>query len=76
MEHPTKLPKDYETFYGRPRNQMISNFMILKHDSIRLISTYLYSQDPMAIASMMLTCSTPFRNVFQIGIIATSPQTP
>ena len=30
----------------------------------------------MAIASMMLTCSTPFRNVFQIGIIPTSPQTP
>jgi hypothetical protein len=23
MEHPTKLPKDYETFYKRPRNQPI-----------------------------------------------------
>jgi hypothetical protein len=23
MEHPTKLPKDYKTFYERPRNQPI-----------------------------------------------------
>jgi hypothetical protein len=23
MEHPTKLPKDFETFYKRPRNQPI-----------------------------------------------------
>jgi hypothetical protein len=23
MEHPTKPPKDYETFYKRPRNQSI-----------------------------------------------------
>jgi hypothetical protein len=23
MEHVTKLPKDYETFYVRPRNQLI-----------------------------------------------------
>jgi hypothetical protein len=32
--------------------------------------------DPMAVASTMPTCSTPFRNVFQIGTIHTLPQTP
>jgi hypothetical protein len=30
----------------------------------------------MAIASMMPTCSTPFKNVSQIGTIPTLPQTP
>jgi hypothetical protein len=30
----------------------------------------------MAVASTMPTCSTPFRNVFQIGTIHTLPQTP
>ncbi len=50
--------------------------MLLKHDSINLTSTYLYSQDPMAVTSMMPTCLTPFRNVFQIGAIPTSLQTP
>jgi hypothetical protein len=50
--------------------------MILRCDSTSLTSTYLYSQDPMAIASMMPTCSTPFRNVFWIGTIHTLPQTP
>jgi hypothetical protein len=28
MEHLTKPPKDYETFYERPRNQLIWNSMI------------------------------------------------
>jgi hypothetical protein len=50
--------------------------MILKHDSINLTRTYLYSQDPMAIALMIPTCLTPFRNVFQIGAIPTLLQTP
>jgi hypothetical protein len=49
---------------------------ILKCNSISFISTYLYSKEPMAIASMMPTCSTPFRNVFWIGTIPTLPQTP
>jgi hypothetical protein len=77
-KHLTKLPKDYETFssYERPRNQPIWNSRILRHNSTSLISTYLYSQDPLAITSMMPTCSTPFRNVFQIGTIPTLPQTP
>jgi hypothetical protein len=30
----------------------------------------------MAVASMMPTCSTPFKNVFQIETIPTLPQTP
>jgi hypothetical protein len=76
MEHLTKPPKDYETFYERPRNQLIRNSMILRCNSTSLTSTYLYSQDPMAVASMMPTCLTPFRNVFQIGTIHTLPQTP
>jgi hypothetical protein len=63
-EHLTKLPKDYEIFYERPRNQPTRNSMILRCNSTSLISTYLYLQDPMAITSMMMTCSTPFRNVF------------
>jgi hypothetical protein len=63
-EHLTKLPKDYKIFYERPRNQPTRNSMILRCDSTSLISTYLYSQDPMAITLMMMTCSTPFRNVF------------
>jgi hypothetical protein len=50
--------------------------MILRIDSTCLTSTYPYSQDPMAGASMMPTYSTPFRNVFQIGTIHTLPQTP
>ncbi len=63
-EHPTKLPKDYKTFYERPRNQPIWNSTILRHDSTSLKSTCLFSQDSMVIASMMPTCSTPFKNVF------------
>ncbi len=50
MEPLTKLPKNYETFYERPRNQPIWNSMTLKRDSISLTSTYLYSGDPMAVA--------------------------
>jgi hypothetical protein len=76
-EPTTRLPKDYETFYERLRNPLIRNSIILKHKSTNLLtSTYLYSQDPMAIALMMPTCLTPFRNVFQIGAIPTLLQTP
>jgi hypothetical protein len=50
--------------------------MILNHDSINLISTYLYSKDSMVIDLMIKTFSTPFGNVFWIGTFPTLPQTP
>ncbi len=71
-----KTAKGLRDFLWKARNQPIWNSMILRRDSTSLTSTYLYSQDSMAIALMMPTCSTPFRNVFWIGTIHTLTQTP